>query len=480
MSQAPSLAPALTAQRRGFLLPATPVETVEEYIALGGGTGLARARQFGPEGTVAEVTASGLQGRGGAGFPTGRKWAAVAAGPAPRYVVANGAEGEPGTFKDRALLRANPYQALEGLNIAAFAIGAEAAYLAVKASFTEEIAALQRAMVEMADAGLLGDVPVTLVAGPDSYLFGEEKALLEVVEGDAPLPRSLPPYLHGLFASAPQLGWSAKDHPAGRERSESNPTAVNNVETLSAVTHILARGASWFRGFGTPGSPGTVVATVVGDVVRPGVFEMELGAPLGTLLELAGGPLPGRTVKAVLSGAANGVLTAEHLDLPLDRDALGAAGSGLGAAGFIVYDDTACMVAVAHLFSRFLWVESCGQCLSCKLGTGEVTAGLARLEAGNPEPQEVESIVRWLGRVTDSNRCYLPAQEQQLVFSLLERFPDEFASHLAGPCPRPRPLVLPKLVDLRNGVAAYDERQALKRPDWTYDEAGEAAASLAP
>ena len=455
-------------QRHGFLLPPAPVEALDDYLGGGGGAGMARALELGPERTIAEVSKARLQGRGGAGFPTGRKWAAVAGAPGPRFVVANGAEGEPGTFKDRALLRANPYQALEGLNIAAFAVGAEAAYLAVKATFTEEIAALERAMREMAEAGLLGEVPVSLVAGPDSYLFGEEKALLEVIEGDAPLPRSLPPYLHGLFATSPQLGWSAKERPAGSVESESNPTVVNNVETLSTVTHILARGARWFRRFGRPTSPGTVVATVVGDVVRPGVFEVELGTPLRELLGRAGGPPPGRTVKAVLSGAANGVLTAEHLDLPLEPEALRSAGSGLGAAGFIVYDDTACMVGVAHLFSRFLWVESCGQCLSCKLGTGEVTAALARLEQGAPGAREIESIVRWLTRVTDSNRCYLPVQEQQLIFSLLERFPDEFDAHLAGPCPRPRPLVLPKLVDLRDGVARYDERQALKRPDWTY------------
>jgi NADH-quinone oxidoreductase subunit F len=445
------------------------VGSLSEYLALGGTAGLLRARELGPEGTIAEVSASGLQGRGGAGFPTGRKWAAVAAAPGDHYVVCNGAEGEPGTFKDRALLRANPYQALEGVAIAAHAVGAKAVYVAVKACFGPEIEALSRAMVEMADADLLGDVPVSLVTGPDEYLFGEEKALLEVVEGEAPLPRNLPPYLHGLHAVAPQLGWSAKIGSEESPRAESNPTVVNNVETLAAVAHILARGAVWYRGFGTPGSPGTVVATVVGDVACPGVFEVELGTPLGELIDLAGGLPTGRSVKAVLSGAANGVLTGDQLDLPLDREALAAAGSGLGAAGFIVYDDTACMVEVARVFSRFLWIESCGQCLCCKLGTGEVTAALDRLERGASAPVEVESIIRWLARVTDSNRCYLPVQEQRLVGSLLARFSEEFVAHLLAPCPRPRRLPLPKLVDLAGGLASYDHRHELKRPDWTYE-----------
>jgi NADH-quinone oxidoreductase subunit F len=210
------------------------------------------------------------------------------------------------------------------------------------------------------------------------------------------------------------------------------------------------------------------VTTVVGDVVRPGVFEVELGTALGEVIAMAGGVPAGRSVKAVLSGAANGVLTGEDLDLPLDHDALAGAGGGLGAAGFIVYDDTACMVEVARLFSRFLWIESCGQCLCCKLGTGEITAALTRLQRCETEPPEMDSIARWLNRVTDSNRCYLPVQEQRLVGSLIARFPEEFADHLVGPCRRPRALPLPKLVDLTDGVATYDTRHEHKRPDWTY------------
>jgi NADH-quinone oxidoreductase subunit F len=174
-------------------------------------------------------------------------------------------------------------------------------------------------------------------------------------------------------------------------------------------------------------------------------------------------------VKAVLSGVANPVLTAEHLDTPLSYEAMQAVGSGLGAAGFIVYDDTACMIEVARQMSRFLYVESCGQCLPCKQGSGEITARLERLEAGAGTPGEVDEIATWLGKVTDGARCYLASEEQLVVTSLLRAFPDEVAEHLAeGRCPRPRPLPLPKLIDLAGGRAVYDERHHLKRPDWTY------------
>jgi NADH:ubiquinone oxidoreductase subunit F (NADH-binding) len=312
---------------------------------------------------------------------------------------------------------------------------------------------------------------VTIVRGPDEYLYGEEKALLEVIEGKAPLPRLFPPFEHGLFATAPQTGWEATEPEAGhRGRHESNPTAVNNVETLSNVPHILARGAEWFRTMGSAGSLGNIVTTVVGDVIAPDVGEVELGSILGDVIDAVGGGVgAGRRVKAVLSGVANPVLTAEHLGTALTYEAMQEAGSGLGAAGFIVYDDTACMVEVARQLSRFLYVESCGQCVPCKQGSGEITARLEKLEAGTGTTAELDEIATWLNKVTDGARCYLATEEQLLITSLLRAFPDEVAEHLAeGRCPRPRPLPLPKLVDLVGGHAVYDERHHLKRPDWTY------------
>ncbi|HEV8296822.1 MAG TPA: NADH-ubiquinone oxidoreductase-F iron-sulfur binding region domain-containing protein [Acidimicrobiales bacterium] len=458
---------------RGFLLPPAPIASLDEYLATEtGGLGLRRAQDLGPAATIDAIDRSGLRGRGGAGFPTGRKWSTIAAQPgSDRYLVVNGAEGEPGTFKDRALMRSNPYQLVEGTIIAAYAVDAVQAYIALKASFQRERAAVLRAITEMQEAGICRDCRITLVAGPDEYLFGEEKALLEVIEGNEPLPRVLPPYEHGLFARAPQAGWQATEV-SGSSTASSNPTLVNNVETLSNVPHILVRGAEWFRAMGTPLSPGNVVATVVGDVRWPAVGEVELGTPLRDVIEtIGGGAQPGRSVKAVFTGVANAVVTADDLDAPFSYEGLQSAGSGLGAAGLIVYDDSACMVEAARQVSRFLAVESCGQCPPCKLGAGEITQRLEHIERGDGTPHDVDEIVAWLAKVTDGSRCFLATQERNVVASVLRAFGDEVSAHLAGACPRPRDLPLPLLVDLADGVAQYDDRHRRKRPDWTYASA---------
>jgi NADH:ubiquinone oxidoreductase subunit F (NADH-binding) len=465
-----------------FLLPLAPVQSLTEYLA-GGDTRLAidRARELGPAATIAEVGRSGLRGRGGGGFPTGRKWEGIAAQTAGRrYLVCNGAEGEPGTFKDRALMRANPYQLVEGVVIAAFAIGAADAFICLKASFSREIDRVTRAVQEFQAAGVCGDCKITIVAGPDEYLFGEEKAMLEVIEGNEPLPRWLPPYIHGLFATAPQLGWQSHERPTGQITGGSNPTLVNNVETLCNVPHILANGGDWFRTMGTAESPGTIVTTVVGDVVAPDVGEVELGTPLRAVIDAVGsGVAPGRTVKAVFSGVANAVVTADDLDVPVSYEGFGSIGSGMGSAGFVVYDDTTCMVDAAYRLSRFLSVESCGQCPPCKLGSSAITEHLERLETGIGDDGDITAIGGWLERVTDGNRCYLAVEEQVMVSSILRAFPEEFAEHIElGRCPRPRRLPIPKLVDLAGGRAVYDEAFWRKRPDWTYaPEGGEPADS---
>ncbi|MGZ7032852.1 MAG: hypothetical protein ACXVIJ_12895, partial [Thermoanaerobaculia bacterium] len=234
-----------------YLLPDHAITSIDAYFATEiGGLGLQRVMDLGPDDTIALITQAGLRGRGGAGFPTGMKWASVRSQPAARrFAVCNAAEGEPGTFKDRTLLRTNPYQVIEGLIIAAFVVGAQRAYIAVKASFEEERACVTRAIIEMQNAGICRDCEIVVVAGPDEYLYGEEKALLEVIEGNPPLPRVLPPYLHGLFATAPQLGWSVSSSPEELPEGDdgSNPTLVNNVETLANVPHILVKGAEWFR-----------------------------------------------------------------------------------------------------------------------------------------------------------------------------------------------------------------------------------------
>lgn len=455
------------------LLPVEPYLSLDAYLADGGGGGLTGARAIGPGATIDEVTLAGVRGRGGAGFPAGVKWRSVAtAAGSTKYAVANGAEGEPGTFKDRALMRANPYAVIEGLLISAFCVGATEAYLALKASFETELAALSRALVEVEAAGWLGDVTIVLATGPEEYLFGEEKALLEVIEGNEPLPRWLPPYLHGLFATAPQLGWEAAEpEPGEAGGDESNPTLVNNVETLAQAAWIMNHGAEAFRELGSRESPGTILCTVVGDVTRPDVVEVPMGTTLRAVIDACGGPAAGRSVKAVFSGVANAVITADHLDTPLTYEHMAAIGSGLGAGGYIVYDDSACMVEVASTLSRFLYVESCGQCPPCKLGTGQITNILERIRDGQGTEHDLPEIEKRLRFVADGNRCFLPVQERTMISSILREFPEDVAAHLDGFCPSARAEIRhPKIVDLVDGVVTWDDRQQHKRPDWTYDD----------
>ena len=445
----------MAAATGAILLGETPIESLDDYLAAGGSDGLTRALAGDPGAVIDEIERSGLRGRGGAGFPTGIKWRSVAGSDpgSPKHLVCNAAEGEPGTFKDRWLMRRNPYQLIEGIAIAAYAIGAQEAHLALKASFTPELAAVRRAIDELTSAGFLGAFPIDVHEGPDEYLFGEEKALLEVLEGNLPMPRILPPYQEGLYASP----------------GSPNPTAVNNVETLSNVPHIMREGASWFRSFGTESSPGTMVFTLVGDVRAPGIYELPLGVSARTLLEeIGGGTVAGPSLKVILPGASAGVLVPEQLDVPLDFDVMRDVGSGLGSAGFIVYDDSACVVQIAHLFSRFLWVESCAQCPACKHGTEEITRHLDRIERGEGDESDLQGIARYTGSVTDGQRCALPTGEALLMRTLLDRFDDEFRAHLGRSCPTERKVALPKLVafDEQTQTFAFDEGYARKGPDW--------------
>jgi NADH-quinone oxidoreductase subunit F len=458
-----------------LLLPQVPFVSLDEYVAAGGGRASSAARERGAAWVLDQIERAGLRGRGGAGFPTAAKWRSVVTGGrelGDRYAVANGAEGEPGTFKDRPLLRANPYQVLEGLSIAATVVGAREVFIAVKASFAPEIAALERALREMADAGLLYDAPFSLVGGPEEYLFGEEKALLEVIEGNDPMPRWLPPYQHGLFATTPQEGWSAGTAPVeDADRTGSNPTLVNNVESLANVPLILDRGPDWYRTIGTRDTPGPLVCTVVGDVAHAGFGEIEPGTPLREVIDvLGGGSATGRPIKAVLSGVANPVLTGDDLDAPVSYEALAARGSGLGSAGFIVFDDTRSMLSVARMVSRFLYVESCGQCRACKFGTGEITRHLDALASAETGSYDIEVIGQRLRDVTNQNRCFLGEEEQRVISSLLREFPEDFTTDGDGSLTA-EVLPTPKIVDIRDGIAYYDEAQPRKQPDWSYSPA---------
>jgi NADH-quinone oxidoreductase subunit F len=267
----------------------------------------------------------------------------------------------------------------------------------------------------------------------------------------------------------PQLGWQQHSGERGHaHQHEANPTLVNNVESLSHATWIVANGADAFRAVGTATSPGTIVYTLSGDVARAGVFERPLGTPVQTLIdECAGGTNGGRPVKMVMSGVANPVLTADRLGTPADFDALAAAGAGLGSAGFVVYDDTMCAVAVAREYSRFLYVESCGQCPPCKLQSGRITAALGRL-SGADAPEQLPIIRRALDTVADGNRCYLAIQEQLVVASLLQQFPDDVRAHEDGTCALRHDVTVPRIVDLTPDGFVFDLEHRRKQPDWSY------------
>lgn len=456
-----------------MLLDGVPVSSLSEHVERGGGVGWRRATERGADHVLDSLDRSGLRGRGGAGFSTAVKWRSILSGgpeAGERFVVANGAEGEPGTFKDRTLIRHNPYLFLEGLLIAARTVGARRAFVALKASFESEADVVALAAAEMAEAGWAEDIEISLVGGPDEYLFGEEKALLEVIEGEEPLPRLFPPYLYGLFTTSPQVGWSA-GRTLGETRPESsNPTLVNNVETLSAIPGIVANGGDWYRGFGTTESPGTMVCTVSGDTTRHGVGEFELGTPLSTVIaELGGGMPAGRAIKYVLSGISNPVLHGEDITTPLTYEHMEAAGSGLGTGGFIVYDDRTDPAELAFAVSTFLGVESCGQCSACKLGCLAVTGMLERLD-GITEGSEYGELAARLAGVTDASRCFLPSQEQRVVASLMPDMRDPTARR------PPRGLEITKIVDLDGDRFVLDATQSRKRPDWTHEprqESGE-------
>ena len=442
---------------RDRLLGDAPVATLDDWLQGEGGLGYAHALDMAPDDVIAQVAAAGLRGRGGAGFPTGTKWRSVRdiarETDTPTYLVCNGAEGEPGTYKDRALMEQNPYALLEGMLIGMHAVGATQAFVGVKEKFTHAVERVVAARDEMVVAGWQGADGIAIVPGPDEYLFGEEKAMLEVIEGKLPMPRIMPPYQTGLFATTTQP----------------NPTVVNNVETFSHVSRILAHGVDWFRETGTPDSPGTMVFTVTGDAPNPGVYELPLGTPLRTLLVDVGGVDP-TSVKAVYSGTSNAVITPAMLDTPLDFDAMSDIGTGMGSGGFVVYDTDRCIVKVLRTLARFLAIESCGQCNACKLGTQEIWDLLDRIDAGDGDTDDLDTLVQRVPVITDLARCFLPTGAQVTVGSTLEAFWEEVVAHLGAPCPDDRPLPTPLIdaIDEDTGEVRWHPTYHLKRTDWSY------------
>ena len=350
--------------------------SLEDYQANGGFAALERARTIGPQQVIDEVTRSGLMGRGGAAFPTGRKWAAVTAQPMrPHYLVCNADESEPGTFKDRVLMEGDPFAVVEAMAIAAFAVGANKAYLYIRGEYPLAEARIRNAIHASNEAGLLGDLDVEVRRGAGAYICGEETALFESIEGKRGEPRNKPPFPVdvGLFGK---------------------PTAVNNVETLVNVPWIVVEGGEAFAAIGTQASTGPKLFCLSGNVERPGTYEVPFGTTLGELIALGGGVGGGRSLKAVLLGGAAGVFVGpESLDLPLTFEATRAAGATLGSGVVMVFDESADLVDTLTRIAQFFRGESCGQCVPCRVGTVRQEELLARLRAGTTARSREEELV---------------------------------------------------------------------------------------
>jgi NADH:ubiquinone oxidoreductase subunit F (NADH-binding) len=456
------------------VLPEEPLLALRDYVDAGGGRGLDAARRLGPDGVVEHLAAAGLRGRGGAGFPTARKWAAVLARAAPTRpstVVVNAAEGEPGSFKDRALLRANPFAVLEGALVAAVTVGADRVVVACKASFVTEHDLLEEAAREVEATGWAEGIALEVFGGPSEYLYGEETGLLEALQGRPPFPRVVPPYRLGVD----EVGESGSPEPARAvmaddDGTDAPPTLVNNAETMANVAAIVANGPAWFREVGTDESPGTVVCTITGATRRHGVGEVPMGTPLREVIDrIGGGARPGRRVVAVMSGVANPLVLSEHLDVPASYEGMAAIGSGLGTGGFIVFDDETDFAAVAQGVSRFLAVESCGQCTPCKQDGIALSELLDRVRASDAHELDLVAIDDRLRTVADSARCALATQHQLVISSIVTQFADQLRDHVDGTrSAGDRTLVAP-LVDIVDDVAVTDGAQATKQPDWTHD-----------
>jgi NADH-quinone oxidoreductase subunit F len=401
--------------------------TLDAYVGHGGYQA-ARAvlGKMAPADVIEAVKRSGLRGRGGAGFPCGVKWGFIPKGSAkPVYLVVNGDESEPGTFKDRMLIEEEPHQILEGILLASYAIGCHTAFMYCRGEFVHGARVLRRAIEEAYAAGFFGrnilgsgfDLEVIPHRGAGAYICGEETGLLESLEGKRGQPRPKPPFpaVSGLYRC---------------------PTVVNNVETLSNIPHILLRGPEWYAGIGPAKSTGPRLFSVSGHVTRPGNFELPMSITLRQLIfEHAGGLRDGRRLKAVIPGGSSApVLTEQHLDVGMDFDSLAAAGTMGGSGAVIVMDDTTCMVRVAEIVSRFYHHESCGQCTQCREGTAWLHKMLRRIEHGQGRKEDLEVLLDVCDNMKGKTICVLSDAAAMPIESYLKHFRDEFEQHIHERC----------------------------------------------
>ncbi len=398
-------------------------ESLEEAISVGGYAALHKVLEKNdPDWVIKEIEDSGLRGRGGGGFPTGTKWKFTAANRGGKsYVVCNGDEGDPGAFMDRSVMEGDPHKLLEGMAIAGFAIGADEAYIYVRAEYPLAIKRLRKAIKDAEEAGYLGknimgsdfNFEIHIKEGAGAFVCGEETALIASIEGERGMPRPKPPFPanKGLF---------------GR------PTLINNVETLANVPPIILKGASWFSSMGTERSKGTKTFALTGEVNNTGLIEVPMGTTLREIVfDIGGGIRNGKKFKAVqIGGPSGGCLTEEHLDLPMDYDNLIAAGAMVGSGGLVVMNEDTCIVEVARFFMNFTQHESCGKCVPCREGTKNMLKILERIVKGKGEMKDLDTLEELAMAVKDGSLCGLGKTAPNPVLSTLKYFRDEYIAHI--------------------------------------------------
>jgi NADH-quinone oxidoreductase subunit F len=393
---------------------------LDVYRAIGGYSGVPKARAMTPDALIELLLAANLRGRGGAGFPMGRKASLIDRGSAkPKYLVVNADESEPGAFKDREVMARVPHRLLEGCLIAAHAIECTDVFIYIRGEYLAEYEILERAVAEARAAGLFGEVEITVYRGAGAYICGEETALLDSLEGRRGQPRPRPPFppVQGLFNA---------------------PTQINNVCTIATVPTIIELGAEEFAKIGAESSPGTAIFSISGNVVRPGNYELELGTPMRELIyDWAGGIPDGCELKAVIPGGSSvPALSPDQIDVPLDYDSLGALGTFFGAASLIVVDDRCCMVQLALRSTKFYMHESCGKCTPCREGTRWMVQILDRLEAGEGSLEDIALLENVGSRILGKSLCALGDFAVYPVASYLAKWREEFVAHVEeGRCP---------------------------------------------
>src|SRR5437870_6141728 len=408
---------------RAMLLAGTgehDLTKLAQYRAIGGYAQVPKARAMTPDALIAELQAATLRGRGGAGFPMGRKASLIdRASPKPKYLVVNADESEPGAFKDRQVVAEAPHRLLEGCLIAAHAIEAKDVFIYIRGEYLAEYEILQAAVDEARAMGVFGDVEVTVYRGAGAYICGEETALLDSLEGRRGQPRPRPPFppVQGLYNA---------------------PTQINNVCTIATVPSIIELGAAEFAKIGSESSPGTAIFSISGNVVRPGNYELELGTPMRELIyDLAGGIADGRELKAVIPGGSSvPALSPGEIDVPLDYDSLQKLGTFFGAASLIIVDDRCCMVQLALRSTKFYMHESCGKCTPCRVGTRWMVQILESIENGTATHADLELLDSVGDNILGKVLCALGEFAVYRVASYLHKWREEFVAHVEhGGCP---------------------------------------------